>query len=125
MTILFGWNTYRLKAVSPLELGLQTKEQTDIILEYRQRYFHLFFIPIFPIGRFWAVRKDGKLYHTPPELEQALYHIRTNWKHGLWAWTGPLLGIAIWIFVSISNNLEEKAYQNRMEKNKTMLAAFF
>jgi hypothetical protein len=126
MTILFGWNTYLLKSVSTSELGLFSKDlPTDLRIEYRQRYFHLFFIPLFPIGRFWAVRKGAELYHTSAELQQTLQNIKPNWKHGLWAWTGPLLGIIIWIFVSVSSSLEERAYQKRVENNKNMLSAFF
>jgi hypothetical protein len=124
MTILYGWNTYLLKTISLEQLGIPA-QQAGTSFEYRQKYFHLFFIPFFPLGRFWAVRQGGKLYHPNPELEQVLNGLRPGVKHGIWAWSGPLLGIACWLIISLSNNMEEKAHRNRMEKHNAMLVAFF
>src|SRR5687768_13355251 len=105
--IVFGWNTYLLKSISPAELGVRTNQNTTI--EYRQRYFHVFFIPFFPIGRFWSVRQAGQLYQPSGDLEQALQHVRPGGKNRVWAWSGPLLGIVIYFIFSISNTLEENA----------------
>lgn len=125
MTILFGTNSYLLKSVSPVELGMQLNAQSDLRIEYRQRYFHLFFIPFFPIGRIWSVRQGGKLYHASAELEQALQGRDQAGKNGIWAWSGPLLGIAILLIVSLVNNMEEREWRSRSEKNKAVLSAFF
>ena len=101
--IIFGWNSYRLKTISLLELGLAANDLPDAQIEYRQKYFHFFFIPFFPIGRFWAVRQGGKLYHIKPELEDALRNVETNWKEGIWAWSGPLIGIVAWLIFIVTN----------------------
>jgi hypothetical protein len=121
--ILYGWNSYLLKSVSPAELGIIN--QPNLKIEYRQRYFHLFFIPFIPIGRMWAVRQNGQLYEASPELVNALQHSKPGGMNWIWAWSGPLLGILVWIFVSLSNNLEEKASRKRQEKNQLALTAFF
>jgi hypothetical protein len=124
MTILFGWNTYLLKKISLEQLGIPA-QQAGASFEYRQKYFHLFFIPLFPLGRFWTVRQGGKLYHPNPELERVLDGLRPGGKHGIWAWTGPLLGIACWLIISLMNNIEEKTGRNRREQHNAMLVAFF
>ena len=125
MTIVFGWNSYCSKSVYLSELGVLNKEQQDLKIEYRQKYFHLFYIPVFPIGSFWGVKKDGKWYAIKPELAQSLDPVKPSWKKGLWAWSAPLLGIAAWIIFSISQSMEERADRNRSEQNKSMLSAFF
>jgi len=125
MTIVFGWNSYCSKSVYLSELGVLNKEQQDLKIEYRQKYFHLFYIPVFPIGSFWGVKKDGKWYAIKPELAQSLDPIKPSWKKGLWAWSAPLLGIAAWIIFSISQGMEERADRNRSEQHKAMLTAFF
>ena len=123
--ILYGWNSYVLKSVSLVDLGIVTNEQTDTKIQYRQKYFHLFFIPCIPIGRMWAVRQAGQLYEVNPDILSRLDQVDKRNKNWIWAWTGPLLGIAIWIIASISSNIEEKAYQTRMEQGKVVLSSFF
>ena len=123
--IVYGWNSYVLKSVSLMDLGIISNEQTDSKIEYRQKYFHLFFIPCIPIGRMWAVKQAGKLYEVNPDILSRLEQVETRNKNWIWAWTGPLLGIAIWIIASISSNIEEKAYQTRMEQGKAVLSTFF
>ena len=123
--ILFGWNNYLLKSVSLDQLGSTAAQSSDLRFEYRQKYFHLFFIPCFPLGRFWAVRQGGKLYQPTPEAEQALRSLNIGGKQGLWAWTGPLLGIACWIIFGISSGIEDAARQRRNEEHSAMLTAFF
>ncbi|MES1181432.1 MAG: hypothetical protein ABUL44_01425, partial [Flavobacterium sp.] len=87
MTIVWGHNNFRLKAVAPAELGLINKDLAGVTFELRQKYGHLFWIPFIPLGKFWVVKKaDNKLYHCPPEIEMQLqqrYPMRTS----LWAWT--------------------------------------
>jgi len=125
MTIVFGWNSYCSKSVYLSELGILNKDQQDLKLEYRQKYFHLFYIPVFPIGSFWGVKRDGKWYAIKPELAQSLDNVKPSWKNGIWAWSAPLLGIAVWIIFSISQSMEERADRNRSEQHKSMLSAFF
>ena len=125
MSILFGWNSYLLKSIAPIELGLSANDLPNTRIEYRQRYFHLFFIPLFPIGRIWTVRKEGKLYEPSEQLELALAQVQLGRLPGVWAWSGILLGLAAWIFISISNRIEENRYQKYTKNNKEALVAFF
>lgn len=125
MRIIFGWYSYLLKRFTREELGMAPDAAIDVSLEYRQRCFHIFFIPCFPIGRFWGVRQAGKLYHPSDELKDILREVRPGNKHAVWAWSGPLLAIAIYVFSSINTSLEEKAYQERMQVSTSLLNAFF
>lgn len=123
--ILFGWNNYNLKTVEPHELGMISKEIPDVQIQYRQKYFHLFFIPVFPLGRFWAIRKQGQMYHPPAELMQALSSIDVKTKNTLWAWTGIFIAIGAAVIFNVSEKIDSAAYASRMKENKTTLSTFF
>jgi hypothetical protein len=123
--IVYGWNSYLLKSVSLVELGIITNDTPDTNIEYRQKYFHLFFIPFFPIGRIWVVRQGGKMYDVAPEIKDRLNHVETATKHKIWAWSGLLLALGALLIYNISNSIEEKAYKARMEKDKAVLVAYF
>ncbi|MGC4100153.1 hypothetical protein [Ferruginibacter sp.] len=121
MTIVWGHNNFRLKAVPPEEIGMFNRELTGYTFELRQKYGHLFWIPFIPLGKFWVIKKpDGKLYHCPADIEAQLeqrYPIRTS----LWAWTGPLLIIGGMIIFSISEKVHE--YNWKKEAKESYAAA--
>jgi hypothetical protein len=123
--ILFGWNNYRLTSVQPHELGVQASANADMSIEYRQKYFHLFFIPVFPLGKFWAVRQAGQLYEPSAQLRERLESMQLRSKNGIWAWTGILLAVAVSFFYNISSKLDHIAYQKESAANSAVLAAFF
>ena len=123
--IVYGWNSYLLKTVSLVELGIISNEQVDTKIEYRQKYFHLFFIPFFPIGRIWAVRQAGKLYDVNPDIKDRLQQIDTSTKHKIWAWSGLLLILGALLIYNISNSIDQKAYKARMEQGKAVLSSYF
>ena len=52
MTILFGWNRFRLKSFTFQELNLPELEQfPNATFQVAQSYFHVFYIPVFPMGK--------------------------------------------------------------------------
>jgi len=122
--IVYGWNSYRLKTVTPEEIGIYNS-QNDISFEYRQKYFHLFWIPCFPLGKIWSVRQGGQLYHPAPELMETLRSIRAGGKREIWAWSIPLLIVASVLLYNISSSLEEQAFAKRTQANMGILNEFF
>jgi hypothetical protein len=123
--ILYGWNNYLLKSVQPHELGVYKNEVADIQIQYRQKYFHLFFIPVFPLGRFWAIRQGGKLYEPSPEMRVALGSVDVKTKHTLWAWSGIFLVLGAMFIYNISEGLAERSSKKRSAEHAALLAAFF
>lgn len=122
--ILYGWNNYRLTTVEPHELGIQ-RPADDLSIEYRQKYFHLFFIPVFPLGKFWAVKQAGKLYEPTPQLKQSLESMNLPTKNGIWAWTGILLAVAGSFIYNISSKIDDISSQKRRVASASVLSAFF
>jgi hypothetical protein len=111
MLIVFGHNNFNLLSVEPAEIGMFGNETSGVRFQLRQKYAHLFYIPIFPLGKMWAInRGDGKLYHCPAEIEILLserYPKRTS----VFAWSGILLTLAILLIVYISGKMSDYRYE--------------
>lgn len=106
MRIVFGWNHFCIKAYAPHELGLPINNEHDYKIEVRQRYFHLFWIPFFGIGKKWALRKDSGLYELPLEFESFLKSQRLKLKTPWYTYAGPLLILMGFIIWNISDSIQ-------------------
>ena len=120
MRIVFGWNHFKLKSYTPVELGLPQPTDTNFSIELRQGYFHFFYIPFFSIGQRWSIRKGGKLYDLSAT---ALEHIRrqsVSAKTPWYTFAGPILivaGLAIYGFSEHVNTI--RADHNRENSFET------
>lgn len=117
MTILFGWNRFRLKSFTFQELNLPELEQfPNATFQVAQSYFHLFYIPVFPMGKRYDLVMDKQLYHVPPSLmkmaEPEQIKVRGKW----YAWSLPILILLIMLSVKISHTVSQnRAHADAME----------
>lgn len=88
MTILFG--TYSIKVKSIESEGNQYK--------LFQRVFHIFFIPFFPLARFWKTA-DGAIVEN---ISQDLYLKELKTKAPIYSYTGILLPILIVAYIALN-----------------------
>lgn len=81
MRIIFGHRNFKIREIHPQELGLI--DNTDFNIEIRQKYFHLYWIPFFGLGKIWGIRKNGELYELPIEYIQEIKRrnikVRSPW----------------------------------------------
>lgn len=105
MRIVFGWNSFTLKSRTPAEAGLPNTDEKISAFELRQKYFHIFYIPLFPIGQQWAARKDGKLYNVASLLETHLNLQPVSKRTPWYTFTGPILIIAGLLIYGISEKV--------------------
>jgi hypothetical protein len=110
--IVFGKNKYLLKSFKPSEFGLPTDpNDTDLIVVY-QRYAHLYFIPLFSLGKIWALKRGDALFELTPEFQQFIHAVNpklpSGWLAFSWFW---LLLVGGCIF-KINGCSEEKRYAN-------------
>ena len=79
MRIVFGHNNFRVKALAPVEIGITDTDYKQYMFELRQKYAHLFWIPIFPLSQIWVLRKpNGQLYDCPKDIENKLNNRNTH-----------------------------------------------
>ncbi|QHS58619.1 hypothetical protein [Chitinophaga agri] len=89
--IIYGRNSFNAKTVQLSEIGIHEQVPGIVQFELRQQYAHLYWIPMFPIGSNWCVRKsDNKLYEVNYELLPALNALPRR-KLGWVAFIGPIL----------------------------------
>lgn len=121
MRIVFGWNHFNIKSFTPAQLGIGKEEDANqISIERRQKYFHLFWIPFFGIGKTWAVRKNGTLYELPDAYERHINSLNLPIKTPWYTFTGPLLiiiGFAIyWLADTASRHHSNVVYHKQFDE---------
>jgi len=127
MRIVFGWNTFKIRGFSLKELGIPQKEESFISIEARQKYFHLFWIPFFSLGKKWVVRKGNQLYELTAELQTLVNTspATRSVKTPFYTYAGPLLiGAGLLIYQLNENFTNYKYHQRAVEsfnKEKTAL----
>jgi hypothetical protein len=110
MRIVFGWNSFLLGRFSPIDLGIYQIEAAGYNFELRQRYFHIFFIPFFSLGKMWVIRKEGRLLAVPPELKLQIEASAIRRKTPWYTFVGLLLTAVISLGFFISNLNESRKY---------------
>ncbi|MBS1566326.1 MAG: hypothetical protein JST39_18230 [Bacteroidetes bacterium] len=72
MRLPFGWNYCKIKSYDPFELGLTQKAVNDFTIDLWQRYFQLFGLPFFAVGRSWSITRQGQRYELPEVYRDAV-----------------------------------------------------
>jgi hypothetical protein len=73
--VVFGWNSFKLQSYRPSEIGLLAELDAKMSFQFRQKYFHIFWIPCFPMGQAWVMRKtnDSQHYAVPEDVQKLLW----------------------------------------------------
>jgi len=85
--IVFGHNNFKVKTFTARDLRLpQEPGINDIEFQVRQRYAHLFWIPFFPIGKLYAIKKkgDSNLYEMPDAIKHQIkmkHKVDARWEN--------------------------------------------
>ena len=130
--IIYGHNRYSRKSFTPEELGLPgTAEGLGLAgltspivrFELSQRFVHIFFIPIFPIGVSWCVRTDDtNLYKIGEgQLKDRLKQMEYSWTSGILSFLGPLMGLVffgVFLFQDIQSQKESERIAAAGEKKE-------
>jgi hypothetical protein len=97
MFVLFGWRSLTLQSFKPSEIGLSADLDAQMSFQHRQKYFHVFWIPCFPIGQVWVMRKANDSHHyAVPEETQKLLWVRAPDMGTPWYTFGvPLIAVVM------------------------------
>lgn len=108
MSIIFGWSHFKIKTIDPFAVGLSQQVQPGYHIEIRQRYFHLFWIPCFSLGKKWALRKDGQLYEMPEPYRFVLQERKDLTAKTPWyTYAGPLLAAFVCLCFYVNGKVED------------------
>jgi len=113
MRIIFGHNNFVIKRVAPKELGIEEHpHMQNAEIRLIQKFAHLYFIPVFPIGQEWILRKEGKSYVLTSDIKAVLHRNYPSRVH-IGAFALPLLLILGVIIYSISSKVSDYQYEKR------------
>ncbi len=121
--IVFGHNSFVIKRISPGEVGLFTEEWIGAQIHLRQKYAHLYYIPVFPIGQVWVVRKNKVNYELNDDIKEVLEKKYPHRVH-IGAFALFILLAAIGIIFYISETMSTYSYNkhwNQEIKDKAIL----
>lgn len=112
MSIVFGWNSFKVRSFTLPEIGIMKQPEPGLQFEVRQAYFHLFWIPMFGLGKRWVVRKGDKLYDMPDDIKvlarKSLTGIRMPW----YTCAGPIMLVtAVTLFSVITMYKEAQRHK--------------
>lgn len=113
--IVYGHNNFIIKSYTPKEIGITgDMEASGIKLQVRQRYGHLFWIPFFPIGKLWVIKKDGdeSLYVMPEEIKRTIISRYGNPGTPWYSFTLILIGVAIGLIAMLSESIDKQRYED-------------
>jgi hypothetical protein len=127
MSIVFGWNSFKVRSFTLAEIGIMKQPEPGLQFEVRQAYFHLFWIPMFGLGKRWVVRKGDKLYDMPDDIKalarKSLTGIRMPW----YTCAGPIMvvtGVALFSVITMYKEAQRhKEWAKEVKDHATELTA--
>lgn len=126
MTILFGWGRFRLKSFTFQELNLPELEQfPNATFQVAQSYFHLFYIPVLPLGKRYDLVMNKKAYHVPPSLMKLVNMEQVKARGKWYAWSLPILILVITLGVRLNTRMKESQYEAYAIEFAEMQQQFF
>lgn len=123
MRIVFGVRHFKLKEYTLKELGIPNEGNANVTIERRQKYFHLYWIPFFPTGKKWALRKGSELYELPPQYETFLNAKGVDANTSPFAFALPMLVAVGFLIFYVGSSVEKYTSRKRSDANyKTLVA---
>lgn len=112
MVISYGTNSKPLTEV-PTSGPCSSCQSTDsVVLIPHQKYFHIFFIPIFPLGKEYEAHCKKCGATMPASLHQIGDH---SVKTPIWTFSGPIIGIALLCLLFIIGTFGMKGDQSKLK----------
>ncbi len=124
MRIVFGVYNIGIKEYSPSELGITDEAAKPYTFAVKQRIFHVFWIPIFPLYKIYAmVDRAGTAYHAPAGIESMLRNAgrhKTPW----YSFSLLILAVVVFSWIGITDAYERHQNQVAMQETKESFVAY-
>jgi hypothetical protein len=105
MSIVFGLGSLKLKSFTPEELKIQDLVPANSSIELRNKYFHLFWIPLFPVRKVWVINLAGKHYSVSEEAAKAIETKKHLKRTPFYLFSGLILLIGAAVVIGGWNSL--------------------
>lgn len=118
--IVFGHNNFNIKTFTPRDLRMPHEAGAEKIeFQVRQRYFHLFWIPFFPIGKLYVMKRAGDTnkYVMPEDIKRRIktqHNVRTPWYSFALFFVAAFAGLAF----AGNDRLKDVKWENRFYEDQ-------
>lgn len=85
--LVFGSYAFPIQTLDPLRYGLPAGVQLQLYCKIG----HLFWIPVFPMGRMWILKMNGEKYEPSAEIIRKIEENEVKKSAPFYAWALPLL----------------------------------
>lgn len=117
MTIVFGSGSFLLKKFRPEDIGLHEKVENGYMIERRQGFVHIFWIPICSTGKVWYASSKNNRYQLPQRYEHLIVKDKAKAKGKWYAYSLPLLILLIAFGAGCISVFERyMSYRGQMER---------
>ncbi len=123
--IVYGWNNYCLKTVTSKEVNISEDDTLNAKIQYRIKYFHVFWIPVFPLGTYWTLNMNGKQMELTQEMKAALNTADKSNLRWIFSWSGILLPLLIFGGMQLQDQMERRRYSAQLDEAKVTLDTYF
>ncbi len=128
MLLAFGIRSYIIKEFNPKSIGFTVDATVNYVIQYRQEYFHIFFIPLFGTGKKWikVVDRGNQFELSKSEInviKQKNIDIKPRWYHFLLKFSWFVLFLIIGIGVLSLEIFQKYVYlkADKQEQQETFL----
>lgn len=112
--IIFGWYAFLLRTFTRQDLGNIDVGIDDVIFQVKQKVVHVFWIPVFPIGKQYSFKSRGKSYELPAEIIYLIQQkeiIKTPW----YSFALPILAILVFLYLSLQQKWRTYQWEQSQE----------
>jgi len=112
--IVFGWYAFLIKSFTQEQLRIVLQNFEGAQFEVRQKVAHVFWIPIFPIGKQYVMRLNGEKYEMPGTVISAIKdyeEVKTPW----YSFALPILALVAYAVFTLNIKWENHQYHVRQE----------
>ena len=117
MRIVFGIKSMTFRKFKSENIKLDFVMQDKEVLEVRQNYFHLYFIPVFPLGKEYLIRRDIGIGRKLTETElQAVQKTFIPYRFPLLSFSLPILLIIGFLVYTAYSKISLEVETNSQEQ---------
>ncbi|HAS46833.1 MAG TPA: hypothetical protein DCS93_40485 [Microscillaceae bacterium] len=116
--MIFGYYTVSLKTIQANQLPAEIPVEAGTHFECGLKLAHILFIPIFPMGKQWLLKRDGNSYEVTPEAAQLFDTLYGKPKTPWYAFAGLILAGLALVYFSVQDMIEDRRRMSYLKETK-------
>ena len=116
--MIFGYYTVSLRTIQADQLPAEVPVEAGTHFECGLKLAHILFIPIFPMGKQWLLKRDGNSYEVTPEATQLFDTLYGKPKTPWYAFAGLILAGLALIYFFVQDMVDDRRRMSYLKEAK-------